>query len=126
MRSATPASSPRVPTPPNGQSSNKRRVRKLVSEGRMTPAGLAKVTFPIEQEETTNPGPSRPVFDFSPEITEVFQANPAAWAFFNQLPPSERRNVTGWIMSAKKDETRLRRLNEAMALFANGQRLGLK
>lgn len=105
--------------------SNKRRVRKLVAEGRMTPAGLEKVTFPIEGD-TANPGPSRPVFEFSEEMVGIFQANPAAWVFFNQLPPSERRNVTGWIMSAKKEETRLRRLNEAMTQFAQGRRLGLK
>jgi uncharacterized protein YdeI (YjbR/CyaY-like superfamily) len=66
------------------------------------------------------------VFEFSPQIIEVFQSNPAAWEFFNQLPPSERRNVTGWIMSAKKDETRLRRLNEAIALFEQKKHLGLK
>jgi uncharacterized protein YdeI (YjbR/CyaY-like superfamily) len=106
--------------------SNKRRVRKLISEGRMTSAGMEKVSFPIDQVEPAAPSPSRPALEFSAGLTATFQANPAAWAYFNQLPPSERRNVTGWIMSAKRDETRLRRLDEAMALFANNQRLGLK
>lgn len=105
---------------------NKRRVRKLIAEGRMTPAGMEKVTFPIDSVEVAGPGSSRPVFEFSPEVIAAFQANPAAWAFFSQLAPSERRNVTGWIMSAKKDETRLRRLNEAMVVFAEGRHLGLK
>jgi uncharacterized protein YdeI (YjbR/CyaY-like superfamily) len=105
---------------------NKRRVRKLIAEGRMTPAGMEKVTFPIDSVEVAGPGSSRPVFEFSPEVIAAFQANPAAWAFFSQLPPSERRNVTGWIMSAKKDETRLHRLNEAMVVFAEGRHLGLK
>ena len=106
--------------------SNKRRVRKLTAEGRMTPAGMEKVTFPIDPKEASAQSSSRQMFEFSPEMIEVFHANPIAWAFFNQLSPSERRNVTGWIMSAKKDETRLRRLTEAMGLFAQGQRLGLK
>lgn len=106
--------------------SNKQRVRKLVSEGRMTPAGIEKVTFSVEEEEMSTQHPSRPVFEFSVEMVDVFQANPAAWGFFNKLPPSEQRNVTGWIMSAKKNETRLRRLNEAMMVFARGQHLGLK
>ena len=105
---------------------NKRRVRKLIAEGRMTPAGMEKVTFPIDSVEVAGPGSSRPVFEFSPEVIAAFQANPAAWAFFSQLAPSERRNVTGWIMSAKKDETRLRRLIEAMVVFAEGRHLGLK
>jgi uncharacterized protein YdeI (YjbR/CyaY-like superfamily) len=106
--------------------SNKRRVRKLVAEGRMTAIGMEKITFPLEQVEAAAPKSSRPVFEFSPQVLHVFQANPAAWAFFSQLPPSERRNVTGWIMSAKKEETQLRRLDEAMATFARSQRLGLK
>jgi uncharacterized protein YdeI (YjbR/CyaY-like superfamily) len=106
--------------------SNKRRVRKLIREGRMTPVGMITVTFPIDQDESTVPSPSRPTFEFSAEVLETFQADPAAWSFFNQLATSERRNVTGWIMSAKKEETRLRRLDEAMALFAKNQRLGLK
>jgi uncharacterized protein YdeI (YjbR/CyaY-like superfamily) len=106
--------------------SNKRRVHKLIGEGRMTPAGMEKVTFQIDQDESVILSPARPTFEFSAELLAVFQANPAAWSFFNQLPPSERRNVTGWIMSAKKDETRLRRLNEAMTLFAQNHRLGLR
>ena len=105
---------------------NKRRVRKLILEGRMTPAGMEKVTFPIDPEEASAQSSSRQMFEFSPEMIEVFHANPIAWAFFSQLAPSERRNVTGWIMSAKKDETRLRRLNEAMVVFAEGRHLGLK
>ncbi len=106
--------------------SNKRRVRKLINEGRMTPVGMEKVTFQIHQEESAVPAPSRPIYEFSPEILDVFQVNPAAWTFFNQLSPSERRNVTGWIMSAKQEQTRLRRLNEVIAVFAMGKRLGLK
>ena len=106
--------------------SNKRRVRKLIAEGRMTPVGMEKVTFPVDVVQDATPASSRPVFEFSPQVIEAFQANPAAWDFFNRLPPSERRNVTGWIMSAKKDETRLRRLNEAIALFEQNKHLGLK
>jgi uncharacterized protein YdeI (YjbR/CyaY-like superfamily) len=105
---------------------NRRRVRKLAAEGRMTLAGLALVNFPLEAPQDEVPLPSRPIYEFSPEILAVFQANVAAWAFFNHLSPSERRNVTGWIMSGKKDETRLRRLEEAMTVFAEGRHLGLK
>lgn len=105
---------------------NKRRVRKLVAEGRMTEAGLTKVTFALDPGDDPDPAPARPIFQFTPEVEQVFQSNPTAWDFFNQLPPSEQRNVTGWIMSAKKEETRQRRLAEAMASFARGERLGLK
>jgi uncharacterized protein YdeI (YjbR/CyaY-like superfamily) len=106
--------------------SNRRRVRKLIGEGRMTPAGMDKVTFDLDQVEVDSPWPPRPILEFTPELVQVFQTDEAAWKFFNTFPPSERRNVTGWIMSAKREETRLRRLDEAMSLFAQGQRLGLK
>jgi uncharacterized protein YdeI (YjbR/CyaY-like superfamily) len=112
--------------PEKWSESNRRRVRKLAAEGKMTPAGLAVVNFPLEAPQDEVPLPSRPVYVFSPEILAVFQGDAAAWAFFSRLAPSERRNVTGWIMSAKKDETRRRRLAEAMAVFAQGKRLGLK
>lgn len=106
--------------------SNRRRVRMLAAEGRMTPAGLSVVNFPLEAPEGEAPRPSRPVYEFSPEILAVFQGNPAAWAFFSRLAHSEQRNVTGWIMSAKKEETRRKRLDEALAVFAQGRHLGLK
>lgn len=106
--------------------SNRRRVRKLAAAGRMTPAGLGVVNFPLEAPAGEAPLPSRPAYEFSPELLAVFQGDPAAWAFFNRLAPSEQRNVTGWIMSAKKDETRRKRLDEARAVFADGKHLGLK
>jgi uncharacterized protein YdeI (YjbR/CyaY-like superfamily) len=45
---------------------------------------------------------------------------------FEALPPSQRRRYFAWIESAKREETKLRRLKEAMRLLASGQVLGLK
>ena len=52
--------------------------------------------------------------------------NPAAWATFEGLAQSYRRDYVGWIDSAKRDETRERRLREAIESLAAGRKLGLK
>jgi uncharacterized protein YdeI (YjbR/CyaY-like superfamily) len=49
-----------------------------------------------------------------------------AWAFFQTLPARERRNFVVWIHIAKREETRARRIREAVGLLARGEKLGLK
>lgn len=106
---------------------NKRRVAKLIREGRMTPAGLAKLTYPLpEAHEQANPEEKRVEPVLSPGLRSELMANEKAWAFFQQLAPSHRHNYIRWVMSAKQDETRRRRLQEMLDLLAQGQKLGLK
>ena len=96
--------------------SNKVRVRKMIAEGRMAPAGLATVTFPLDPAEDAPAPRAEPVL--SADLLARLQADEVAWASFNRLPPSHRRQYAGWIMDAAKPETRLRRLAEAIAKFA--------
>jgi uncharacterized protein YdeI (YjbR/CyaY-like superfamily) len=56
----------------------------------------------------------------------AFKADPAAWRFFETLAPSYRRAYVGWIDAAKREETKERRLREAVARLAKGEKLGLK
>lgn len=104
---------------------NKRRVRKLIREGRMTEAGLAKIEVAIQGDEPqAKPGKAKralPRF-----VRQALTANPKAWEHFQNLAPSYRRLYIGWIMHAKKPETRARRLKEAVALLAQNKKLGLK
>ena len=59
-------------------------------------------------------------------IEATLKTNPRAWEFFQQLAPSYRRAYIGWIDSAKRQETKERRLREALDLLAAGEKLGLK
>jgi uncharacterized protein YdeI (YjbR/CyaY-like superfamily) len=59
-------------------------------------------------------------------LEESLKADPRAWDHFQQLAPSCRRAYLGWIDSAKREETRQKRLQEAIALLAAGKKLGLK
>ena len=59
-------------------------------------------------------------------IEKPLQANARAWDYFEQLPPSYRRAYIAWIDAAKREQTREKRLREAISLLAAGKRLGLK
>src|SRR5947207_6773660 len=104
---------------------NKRRMRKLIQEGRMTEAGLAKIDLAVLDEEP--PGkPSQGELDIPRFVQQALKASPRAWEHFQKLAPSYRRQYIGWIMHAKKEETRERRLREAISLLEQNQKLGLK
>ncbi|MFH1465044.1 MAG: YdeI/OmpD-associated family protein [Pseudomonadota bacterium] len=103
--------------------SNRRRLKALVAEGRMTPAGLAVVGHALDAPVVE---PPRPPELLPPELDARLQAAPEAAAAFAALPPSHRRQYVGWITQAKREPTRLRRLDEAIARLSRGERLGWK
>ena len=61
----------------------------------------------------------------SPPLERRFKADKAAWEFFQQQPPGYRRVACFWVMSAKQEQTRERRLARLMADSSHGRRLGL-
>jgi len=61
-----------------------------------------------------------------PAIERELKANQAAWRYFAQLPASHQRRYIGWIGMAKREDTRRRRLQEALTLLTAGRTLGLK
>jgi uncharacterized protein YdeI (YjbR/CyaY-like superfamily) len=95
---------------------NQRRLRKLIREGRMTEAGLAKIdlaTLGEEAQAKQSTGDlALPRF-----VKQALMANANAWENFRSLTPSRRRAYIRLIMDAKKVETRQRRLREAVALL---------
>lgn len=106
---------------------NKKRLRKLIKEGKMTPAGMAKIGDGVLA------GPEKPASASKSNelliprhIEEALRANSVAWENFNHLAPSHRRNYVRWIGDAKKEETREKRLKESLELLAQNKKLGLK
>jgi uncharacterized protein YdeI (YjbR/CyaY-like superfamily) len=102
---------------------NKHLVAKLVQEGRMTEAGLAKADFPLA--EASPDRPKRPQLPLPDWLKEGLMTNPKAWENFQKLAPSHQRNYIAWISDAKRDETRQRRLQEAIAKLEKNEKLGL-
>ena len=62
---------------------------------------------------------------FDAAALKAFKANKGAWAFFEKQPPGYRRLVTHRVMSAKREETRMRRLQQLIALSQRGLRFEL-
>lgn len=102
---------------------NIRRVEELTAAGRMHPAGLAA----FEKRDRTKAysfEQDRDQVGLGPEQEAEFRKNRKAWEFFQAQPPYYRRVAGWWIMSAKKDETRQRRLAVLVSDSAAGRRLG--
>ena len=59
----------------------------------------------------------------SSDEEETFRARKAAWAFFEKMPRSYRHPAIWWVVSAKKPETRQRRLETLIADSAAGQKI---
>ena len=90
---------------------NTRRAAELLKEGRMRPAGRA--AFEARDPKKTNlySFEQRQAAALAPALEKRFKANRAAWTFFQSLPDGYRRTATFWVMSAKQEDTRRRRLD---------------
>jgi uncharacterized protein YdeI (YjbR/CyaY-like superfamily) len=95
---------------------NKQRLRKLIREGRMTEAGLAKADLATVSEKTRTKSSETKV-DIPDFVKAGLTANVMAWKNFQSLTPSRRRAYVRLITDAKKEETRERRVQEAISLL---------
>ena len=101
---------------------NVKHVERLKKEGRMQPAGLDA----YERRDPKRTGiysfENRPR-ELSPEYEKIFRQNKAAWKFFQEQPPGYKRLLIFRTMSAKKEETRLRRLKQLIENSEKGIRM---
>ena len=102
---------------------NVKRIGALIAEGRVRPAGLA--AFARRKAEKTAiysyDRPQAAVLD--PAYDEELRRNEAAWAYLQDEAPWYRRVTTHWVMSAKREETRRKRLAELIGSSAAGRRI---
>lgn len=106
---------------------NKRRVAKLIEEGRMTEAGLAKLNYSGEADDYgRTPRRKQQELTVPPYLRQAFKRSRKAWENFDRLAPSYRRSYIRWIAAAKTEETRSRRIDESLKLLAENKKLGLK
>ena len=88
---------------------NVKRVDALIAEKRMQPAGLEAFSRRRENRSVIYSYEQRPLTIPEP-YAGTFKQDARAWAFFEAQPPSYRKMLTWWVLSAKKEETRLKRL----------------
>jgi len=99
---------------------NRKRWAELEAAGLLTSAGLAAAPT----KNTYAPRPTIPILPGY--IATALKTNSSAWKFFRELAPTYRRDFVVWIHTAKRPETRARRIRESIALLADGRKLGLK
>jgi uncharacterized protein YdeI (YjbR/CyaY-like superfamily) len=107
--------------------SNKKRVEKMIREGRMTEFGLKKVEAARASGEWDNP-PEKPVLpvEMPPAFAGALEQNHKAKETFDHLPPTYQKQYLGWINMAKRPQTKEKRIQESIQLLQEGKRLGLK
>jgi len=98
---------------------NIRKIKELTKQGLMQPAGLASFEkrtarksgiYFYENDEVV----------FAPHFEKKFKENKGAWKYFQSLAPSYRKVSAHWVMRAKQELTKIKRLNELIADSAAG------
>jgi uncharacterized protein YdeI (YjbR/CyaY-like superfamily) len=113
---------PRRPTS-NWSAINIAKVAELRAQGRMTPAGEAAFAARRDDRSAVYSYERRHEAAFDTDQEATFRANDAAWAWFGDQSVSYRQLATFWVVSAKRPETRARRLASLIECSAGGQRV---
>ncbi len=100
---------------------NKRRVKALIADGRMTDAGLAAIGAAQADGSWTALDRSD-ALEVPDDLRSAFDRHRGSRAHWVGFPPSVRKQILEWIYSAKRDETRSKRVEETASLAARGER----
>ena len=100
---------------------NKDRVEKLMTDGLMMPAGLARVEA-AKQDGSWNALDQVEALEIPPDLKKALAAYKTAKQYFDAFPRSAKRAILEWISNAKKPETRARRIEETVSLAAKNLR----
>jgi len=103
---------------------NRKRYAELKASGRLKAPGIARA--PTNRGYGPRPARRELPAKLPSYIRSALSKRPAALRTFEALSPSQRRRYVAWIDSAKREETKARRLKEAIGLLAAGKLLGLK
>jgi uncharacterized protein YdeI (YjbR/CyaY-like superfamily) len=96
--------------------------KKLIEKKLMHPAGLK--TFENRKPEKSGVYSfERAEASFTSEFESAFRDNTEAWSFFTAQASSYQKTATYWVMSAKQEKTRLKRLNELIADSENQMKI---
>ena len=101
---------------------NIKRARQLTKEKRIRPAGLKAFAARKENKSGIYSYEQRRA-DLEEPYARMLKKNEVAWNFFQAQPPSYRKMISWWIISAKKEETRSKRFEKLMIASANRKRL---
>ncbi len=96
---------------------NKGRVERLIAQGLMTPAGLAKIEA-AKADGSWNALDEADALVVPDDLRDALAANADAQRHFDAFPPGSRKIILQWVASARKPETRAKRIAETVHLAA--------
>lgn len=105
----------------NWSNINIAKVKELIRTNRMQPVGLRAYEARDEKRSGVYSFERDEAATLSPAEETLFRRNKAAWKWFSARPPSYRRTAHHWVVSAKREETRKKRLLTLIADSALGQ-----
>lgn len=100
---------------------NMGRYAELEASGQIQAAGRAAYDRRIEEKTGTYSFEQEKPLELSPEFEARLRANEGAWPDWEQRPPGYKRKMTHWVMSAKQEATRERRLSKLIEDLAAGR-----
>lgn len=101
---------------------NIKRVKELKKLGLMRPSGLA--AFEKREEHRSEIYSfERKAVVLDKKYESLFKKNKKAWTVFSTMPPSYKKPAMWWVMSAKQEETRLKRLEQLIQDSASGLKI---
>lgn len=108
----------------NWSAINLKKMDELIKQGMVKPEGLKLYRERKAIKAGEYSYENRPK-DLDGEYAKLLKKNKKAWEFFYSQPPSYRKTISWWILSAKREETRLARLNALIEDSANGRKMGM-
>ncbi len=104
---------------------NKAHVARLITEGRIAPAGMAKVEAARkdkswQKSDRVEAKPKTP-----PDLLAALEKHPVVQALWDKQPPSQKQLYSRWVLSAKRPETRARRVEETIRRVRAGRKAGI-
>ncbi len=100
---------------------NVKRAQELARQGLMHPAGLKAFEERDQKKSGLYSYEQRKSSRLDPAYEKQFKANKKAWDFFQSKPPSYQQPAIWWVMSAKQEETRLKRLTRLIEDSEHGR-----
>ena len=101
---------------------NIKKIEALIKSGKVSPHGL-KIFNERDKNKTNQYSFEQDKIKFTLAHLKVFKKNKKAWENFNGMSPGYRRTATWWVINAKQEETRLRRLDTLMKDSEAGRKI---
>ena len=105
---------------------NVKLASRLIDEGRMAEAGLMAFKSRVDQDKEIVEARSAKEVRLTPELEKEMRTNEKAWRNFLDMAPSYQKQYAMFLLTAKRPETREKRLKEAISLLEMNKKLGQK